>query len=398
VDLSDDRWRAVVDDATELGVLEAVLTGGEPLLRRDLVDELGERLAGAGVAVYVVTNGWFVDEQVARRLSALRVVVSVDGATPSLHDGARGVPGSWRRAMRAIDLLARRGAAVSVNHVVTPRNERYVDALLEQLWLVGAANVRLLPVIAVGAAAANQERVDERRLRRVVAAFQRTCPSDAMAVEINTVATALAGLPAVPTAMLVRPDGAVVVDSLRPYPLGAVDDGLASCWGRVATAWRDGDFQRRAATLRTAQAGVEAVATQGGAAPRYAAGSEAPSPNELARAREEVAALALARRYRVGPLRWSGATARGHLVRSSETAKLLRLNSAAAAVLEELGEAPAAGAVERLAHVHPDVERSRLERDVVTTVRELERHGVIAPAGATPPAAAVAVRPSDLAA
>ena len=61
-DLPDDAWRRAVDEAIELGIIEAVVTGGEPLLRRELTLELVERLSGAGVAVSLNTNGWFVDE------------------------------------------------------------------------------------------------------------------------------------------------------------------------------------------------------------------------------------------------------------------------------------------------------------------------------------------------
>src|SRR5690242_11193879 len=40
VDLTDDEWRLIAADAIETGVLEAVVTGGEPLLRRELTLEL----------------------------------------------------------------------------------------------------------------------------------------------------------------------------------------------------------------------------------------------------------------------------------------------------------------------------------------------------------------------
>ena len=54
----------------ELGIVEAVVTGGEPFLRRELTLEVIEDLAGAGVGVTLNTNGWFVDDEVARRLGA----------------------------------------------------------------------------------------------------------------------------------------------------------------------------------------------------------------------------------------------------------------------------------------------------------------------------------------
>ncbi|MDX6518745.1 MAG: [mycofactocin precursor peptide]-tyrosine decarboxylase, partial [Gaiellaceae bacterium] len=133
LDLPDDVWRGVVEQAIDLGVIEAVVTGGEPLLRRELTLELVERLAAAGVGVTMNTNGWFVDEKVADRLGAvpgLQVKVSIDGATPELHDGARGAIGSWDRAVRAVDLLRRRAVSVHLNHVVTPANHAHVGDLL----------------------------------------------------------------------------------------------------------------------------------------------------------------------------------------------------------------------------------------------------------------------------
>src|SRR4051812_24820454 len=69
-DLDDDAWRDIVEEAIELGVIEAVITGGEPLMRRELTLELIERLDRAGVGIVLNTNGWFIDDAVADRLAA----------------------------------------------------------------------------------------------------------------------------------------------------------------------------------------------------------------------------------------------------------------------------------------------------------------------------------------
>ena len=76
-ELSDEDWLAIVDEAIELGALEAVVTGGEPLLRRDLTLEAIERLDAAGVGTTLNTNGWFVDDAVADRLAALSRAVGL---------------------------------------------------------------------------------------------------------------------------------------------------------------------------------------------------------------------------------------------------------------------------------------------------------------------------------
>src|SRR5207302_8824616 len=113
----------------------AVVTGGEPLLRRELALDVVDRLRAGGVGVILNTNGWFVDGEVATRLAAaapVQVYVSVDGATPQLHDAGRGVPGSWRRAVGAVQTLLEHDVGVGVVHVLTPRNQHMLGDFLEQ--------------------------------------------------------------------------------------------------------------------------------------------------------------------------------------------------------------------------------------------------------------------------
>ena len=158
-DLTDDQWRDVVQQAIDLGIVEAVVTGGEPLLRRELTLELLETLDAAGIGVSFNTNGWFLDEAVAdrlARLSGLMVHISIDGVTADHHDAARGVPGSWRRAVRAVDLLLDRGVMHSLVHVVTPLNQAAFGDYLEAMWRLGAAQLRVTPVVRSAPPRANR--------------------------------------------------------------------------------------------------------------------------------------------------------------------------------------------------------------------------------------------------
>ena len=75
-ELSDEEWREVARQSLELGIVEAVVTGGEPFLRKELTLGMIETLAEAGVGVTLNTNGWFVDDEVAGRLGALRGVTA----------------------------------------------------------------------------------------------------------------------------------------------------------------------------------------------------------------------------------------------------------------------------------------------------------------------------------
>ena len=90
-----------------MGTLLISLAGGEPLIR----DDLPEIVAAVGRChfPFVTTNGWFVTPQAARalmRAGAWGVSVSIDYADPERHDARRGMPGAWRQAWRAVELLS----------------------------------------------------------------------------------------------------------------------------------------------------------------------------------------------------------------------------------------------------------------------------------------------------
>jgi MoaA/NifB/PqqE/SkfB family radical SAM enzyme len=405
-DLDDADWLRVVDEAVELGAVEAVVTGGEPLLRRDLALEICERLARAGLGVTMNTNGWFVDGAVADRLAAcpgFRANVSIDGSTAELHDAARGVPGSWERAVKAVDRLLERGVTVEIVHVVTPANERHLADFLDVARLLGAPRVRLAIVAPYGAAArAGDWRTDRSRVRRTVRAFQRTTP-DAPAIVLRP--GTLAGLASVeedaPRVLLVRPNGAVRIDSPRPFAFGSVrTHDLATCWARIAERWNDervvgwarslgriGDLpQASVVPYLDDEVWLGDEPPPGETALREASSIPAGVPRptssgDLSEARRHVIALALARRYAAGPVRASDDGAGGRYVRVVENGRVCHVNRTAALVMDACAPGSPAAAVERLRARHPGADPERLAVDVLASARGLVERGILMPAG-----------------
>jgi MoaA/NifB/PqqE/SkfB family radical SAM enzyme len=404
-DLPDEAWLSLAEQAVELGVVETVLTGGEPLLRRELVLHLVDRLSAAGVSLILNTNGWFVDSEVAARLAgpgALQVYVSIDGATPQLHDAGRGVPGSWRRALRAVHVLLEHGVNVGVVHVLTPRNQDTLGDFLEQMWLLGVPTVRVTPVVPIGAAARGERwSIDRRRLRRTIDRFHARRGGDMRVIRQPGSALALAVHDELaPASLLVRPGGAVLADSLHPFSYGhALDDGLAECWERVRAGWRQPEVSGWARSLGSTgdlaraevvpyldsevpASGTKAAGPGGRGAPVPVAApvAEVGGREALAAARAELLALALRRRYRHGPVR-SGHDGRARIVYRTDSGERTRLNPTGAATLDALADGTLGDAVDRLAGRHPEVPRDRLTGDVVAVARSLAAQGVIVPAG-----------------
>ena len=103
-ELGLQRIRRIVHEAAELGVKEIFVTGGEPFLLDD-IDEILICCAGAAPTT-VLTNGMLFTGRRAESLRALprdriALQISLDSATPHLHDRHRG-PGTWARTREGI--------------------------------------------------------------------------------------------------------------------------------------------------------------------------------------------------------------------------------------------------------------------------------------------------------
>jgi len=104
---SRDRLCALIDQLADRGTLAVGLTGGEPMLRRDL-PELVAHAVSRGLLCHVNTNGsCLTAERIAALLAArpCSLNVSLDGARAATHDRLRGVPGSFDAITRDVRAL-----------------------------------------------------------------------------------------------------------------------------------------------------------------------------------------------------------------------------------------------------------------------------------------------------
>jgi MoaA/NifB/PqqE/SkfB family radical SAM enzyme len=132
-ELSTKNAIAAIDAVCNLGVPFFDLSGGEPLLRKDLTT-LATRAANHGCLVSMNTNGTLLNES---RVSMVAdtfdlVVISLDGPK-EVHDRIRGVAGTYDKAVEAIKLLKAHGVRVGVNSVVTPWNITILPQFIEEL-------------------------------------------------------------------------------------------------------------------------------------------------------------------------------------------------------------------------------------------------------------------------
>jgi radical SAM protein with 4Fe4S-binding SPASM domain len=140
-----------------LGSFRLGLTGGEPLLRKDLVDIL-DAATGRGLHPCLTTNALLVDEHLAREIGKRDLVwlnVSLEGAHPETNDAIRGA-GVFDRVMDKLTLLGRH-ARFTLAFTLTQRNLGEVDDCVALAKAVGAHTAVFRPLYPVGIAAHHAE-------------------------------------------------------------------------------------------------------------------------------------------------------------------------------------------------------------------------------------------------
>lgn len=104
----------------ELGVVDLVLSGGNPLLR----DDIGEiiRYASKSFITTVYDNGSMAVEKIEALRQADLVAISIDSLSPEKNDYIRGVKGAWSTAMQAVEELHKNGISVGVAPTISQFN------------------------------------------------------------------------------------------------------------------------------------------------------------------------------------------------------------------------------------------------------------------------------------
>ena len=110
-----------------------ILTGGEPLLRRDIL-EIVRRAAERGLWVVVGTNGVRITENVAQRLAeagARGLSLSLDALDPDRHDRFRKVRGAWQNTVEGAEILNRTGLPFIVQTTAGSHNLGELEAIAD---------------------------------------------------------------------------------------------------------------------------------------------------------------------------------------------------------------------------------------------------------------------------
>lgn len=124
--LTDEEWLRIFDEADELGISFILLAGGEPMLRRDIIEAAGKK---QNIMFPIFTNGTFMDEryfELFDRRRNLLPVMSIEGER-EITDARRG-KGIYDRLVANMEELDRRELIFGASVTVTTENIREVTS------------------------------------------------------------------------------------------------------------------------------------------------------------------------------------------------------------------------------------------------------------------------------
>ncbi|MEO8032090.1 MAG: pyrroloquinoline quinone biosynthesis protein PqqE [Gemmatimonadota bacterium] len=178
-ELSTEQWKRVFSEARALGVLQLGLSGGEPMIRKDL-EELVAHARSEGLYTTLVTSGLGLTRPRAERLKAAgldHIQISFQDSDPVNAEKIAGTR-SVKQKMEAAALVKSLDLAFSVNVVLHRGNLDRLGEIIEMAAGLGADRIELANTQYYGWALTNREALMPTR-----AQVERSKPIAAAAIE-----------------------------------------------------------------------------------------------------------------------------------------------------------------------------------------------------------------------
>lgn len=153
-DFSFEEAKRVLDDISSYAKPVIVLSGGEPLIRKDVFD-IARYGTDKGLRMCLATNGTLVTESVCKKIkeSGIRIVsLSLDGSTDEVHDNFRNQKGAFKGITNAARLFKEHGIEFIINSSFTKRNQEEIPRVYKLAKELGATAWYMFMIVPTGRA------------------------------------------------------------------------------------------------------------------------------------------------------------------------------------------------------------------------------------------------------
>jgi MoaA/NifB/PqqE/SkfB family radical SAM enzyme len=132
-ELSFDAWKVIFDKFIEMGMLWALLSGGEPLLRPDFSD-IYMYLKKRGVLVSVFTNATLINEDVAKMFKEYPprgLEITVYGSNKEVYERVTQIKGSYEKFINGLNILDKYNIPYTLKAMVMKSNYEDLDNIIK---------------------------------------------------------------------------------------------------------------------------------------------------------------------------------------------------------------------------------------------------------------------------
>lgn len=133
-ELTTEQGISLVDDLASFGSPVLLFSGGEPLMRNDVL-ELARHAVNKGMRAVISTNGTLITKEIASELKSIGlsyVGVSLDGLRET-NDRFRGVKGAFDKALTGIRNCREAGIKVGLRFTINKRNAHDIPGIFKLL-------------------------------------------------------------------------------------------------------------------------------------------------------------------------------------------------------------------------------------------------------------------------
>ena len=154
-ELTTDEAKSMLDSIAEAGFKIMIFSGGEPLMRPDIL-ELVRYAANLKLIPVFGTNGTLITEQKAEELKAAGAKgmgISLDSLDKNKHDEFRRFPGAWEGAVRGMKNCRKVGLPFQMHTTVMDWNQGELEQMTDFAVELGAKAHHFFFLVPTGRAA-----------------------------------------------------------------------------------------------------------------------------------------------------------------------------------------------------------------------------------------------------
>lgn len=160
-ELNKEQWFKVIDTICDAGVFDVFVSGGEPLIRKDIF-EIMEYIHSKGMGFCLLTNATYINDEnveLLKKFGCFKVEANLDGYNAETYDLFRGVKGAFDASVKGIKACLEHNLPIRVNVTVTTINIGWLKEIADAAYEIGIREVCCVPFEQGGRADKNWEKL-----------------------------------------------------------------------------------------------------------------------------------------------------------------------------------------------------------------------------------------------